>query len=120
MKRYIRFSTNGGPVAGFLFEFGNRAIFIKSNITKVTDKVVRCVINCLCDIKNVSDSIRQGALYNQDTLRDFRRRIAKATLEHVETPSVEYYRISGKDFTLNFPEDDFRRDVIIKEMGGQD
>ena len=115
MKRYIHLSNEvEKPELGFLFEIGNRAIFIKSEMSNLTDRIVRRFINEVCDLKGVGDSIRQSALYNETTLKDFRRRIEKATLEHIETPAVEYYKISGKNFSLSFPVDDFEEQVIVR------
>ena len=114
MKRYIR-STTIETTGGFFLEAGNRAIFFKTEGTNITDKVVRKFINTVCDMKGVGDNIRQSVLYDKPTLADFRRRINRVVLEEVDNPGVHYFSIKGKNFTLNFPEDDFQREVIVVE-----
>lgn len=114
MKRYIRSDEEiYDSEPGFLFEFGNHAIFYKHSGSNLTDNIVRAIINKVCDYRNVSDTIRETALQDRPTLDDFRRRISKATLTKVDTGKVIYYSIKGKYFTMNFPEEDFAREVIV-------
>lgn len=113
MKRLIYSSTEGPLEPGFLFELRNRAFFLRSDSTNVTDKIARKFINAVCDYRGVGDSIRQSALYSKDTLNDFKKRIDKATLQMHDTGKIVYYTISGKGFTLNFPEEDFNQEVIL-------
>lgn len=113
MKRWIHTAedlTDSTP--GFLFNFGNRDIFLRSNKSNLTSKIVRDFINIACDLRNVGDAIREKALYDEATLKDFRSRITKAELEQV---SDDWYRISGRNFTFNFPKEDFDRDVIVRD-----
>lgn len=112
MKRWIHCTTEVDQ-PGFLFEVGNRAIFLKSNQTYLTTKLIRDIINTVCDLRNIDDTRRKAALYHQPTLDDFRKRIAKVTLRHVETDEVEYYSIQGKNFNLNFPADEFNERVVV-------
>lgn len=112
MKRWIHCTTEVDQ-PGFLFEVGNRAIFLKSNQTNLTTKLVRDIINAVCDLRNIDDTRRKAALYHQPTLDDFRKRISKAVLRHIETDKADYYTIQGKYFTLNFPSDDFKDEVVV-------
>lgn len=114
MKRYIRSNTIE-TTEGFFLEVGNRAIFFKTEGVNITDRVIRKFINTICDIKGVGNNIRQAALYDKPTLADFRRRITKAVLEEVNNPGFHYFSVKGKNFTLNFPEDDFQREVVVIE-----
>ena len=114
MKRYIKSNDElNTSEPGFLFEFGNHAVFYKHPGSNLTDNIVRAIINKVCDYRNVSDTIRETALQDRPTLDDFKRRISKATLTKNDTGKVVYYTIKGKYFTLNFPEEDFIKEVIV-------
>ena len=112
MKRWIH-ATTELEEQGFLLNVGNKDFFYRSNASNTTDKIVRIFINKVCDVKGVGDAIRQSALYNEATLKDFKRRIQKATLEHIVTDKVSYYKISGKGFSSSFPEDEFDQWVVV-------
>jgi len=111
MKRYIRSSEDIG-IPGFLFEKGNKAYFYETTSSNITDKIARIFINAVCDERGIGDKIRQSALYSPDTLKDFKRRIDKATLYINENDWGTYYSIKGSGFSLNFPEEEFKTDVI--------
>lgn len=115
MKRYIHASTDINNAAGFVFNFGNKELFYISDSKVITDKVVRAVINKVCDIRGIdSDSkIRQSALYDKRALADFRKRIQHAQLVKHDTGKIIYYTISGKNFSWSFPEADFEHDVLV-------
>lgn len=113
MKRLILATEILDSKDGFLMEIGSKAIFLESDASYVTDKLIRKFINKVCDINRVGDSIRQSALYDKSALNDFRRRISKAHLEKKDSGKIVYYTISGNGFTLNFPKEDFNKDVII-------
>lgn len=112
MKRWIHTSTDNVK-SGFYMTIGNKGIFLESNKRNLTKKIVRDFINKVCDIKNVGDKIRQSALYDEATLKDFQRRITRANLEHRVTDKVSFYSLYGDGFTENFPEDEFERSVIF-------
>ena len=115
MKRYLRCTSDVvSEVDGFLFESGKHALFLENSGSNLTDKIVRKFINKVCDIRGVGESIRSSALYNEATLKDFKRRISKATLqERVLNNGVHFFSISGSGFTLNFPEEEFDDAVIV-------
>lgn len=113
MKRLIYATEVLDASPGFFYEYGNVVIFYKTDATYCTDKIVRKFINTFCDLRGIGDAIRQKALYDKPTLDDFRRRIDKAYLEEKDTGKIIYYTISGKGFTLNFPEEDFKKEVTI-------
>ena len=113
MKWYVRSSEELDIKQGFFFEFKNRAIFLVSDSANITDKIARKFINVVCDLRQVSDSIRNAALYDGATLKDFKKRIDRATLERINTGKIVYYTIKGKGFTLCFPEDEFKETVIM-------
>lgn len=99
---------------GFTFNFGRKEIFVKSDNQNLTNRIIRDFINIVCDIKGVGDAIRKKALYDEATLKDFRRRIMKGTLEHhVTANGTEYYSISGKDYSWSYPADEFEDSVIV-------
>ena len=112
MKRWIH--ASGDLVQdGFFFVLGNKGIFLRSNSKNLTKKILRDLINTVCDIKNVGDAIREAALYNDATLEDFRRRTVKATLQKVDTGKVEYYSIRTPNSISNYPIEDFSRDIVV-------
>ena len=112
MKRWIRCSEE--PIqTGFYFVAGNKGFFLESDASNITDNIARRFINAVCDFRNVGDKIRQSALYNADALKDFKRRITRATLEHIDTGKITYWSIRGHGFTENFPEEDFANDIIL-------
>lgn len=113
MKRYIRASEVLQEKPGFYFTFGNKGIFLQSDAKNLTDHIVRKFINAVCDYKGASDAIRDTALYNQADLKEFRRRIDKATLSLIDTGKITYYSIQGNNFTVNYPEEDFKEDIIL-------
>lgn len=115
MKRYIRaYSEVVDTQKGFLFEFKNHALFYVSDAQNITDKIARTFINKVCDIRGVGDSIRNSALYDAAALKDFKRRIDKAELIETRLSNgKKFYIIRGNGFSLNFPEDDFNREVIV-------
>lgn len=113
MKRYVRSSEELDVKQGFFFEFKNRAIFLESDSANITDKIARKFINAVCDLRQVGDGIRNSAIYNEATLKDFKKRIDRATLERIDTGRLVYYVIKGKGFTLSFPEDEFKETVIM-------
>lgn len=98
---------------GFWFTYRNSGIFLKSDATNITDAVARKFINAVCDMKGVGDAIRQSALYSQDTLKDFKRRIDRATLEHKDTGKITYWSIKGNGFAESWPEEDFEDAVTV-------
>ena len=108
MKRYIHSSEDNAIREGFWFDFGNKAIFLESDSVNVTDKLARKFINKVCDVRNVGDEIRQKALYDRATLKDFKRRIYKATVED----KGSYMSAYGKNWTMNFPYEDWYSEVI--------
>ena len=113
MKRLVYSTVDLESKNGFLFEQGTKAFFLESDVSYLTDKIVRKFINAICDLNGVGDAIRNSALYNEATLKDFKKRISKAVLTKKDTGKIVYYTISGNGFSLNFPEEDFNRDVII-------
>lgn len=115
MKRLISASEEGTTTyKGFTMNIRNKEIFLVSDKAYLTDKIVRDFINTVCDMKNVGDSIRNSALYDTATLKDFKYRIQKATCSHIVTDKVDYYTIQGKNFTESFPSDEFKTSVIFK------
>lgn len=116
MKRYIHSATDRlrYPKQGFLFTYGKHTLFLESSQVNVTDKIARIFINKICDIRNVGPSIRESALYNKDTLNDFKRRIDKAIIEEkpLNDGSV-FYTISGHGFSISYPESDFNEEVML-------
>lgn len=100
---------------GFIFTMGTKCLFYETELTNITDKIARAFINKVCDIKNVGDGIRKSALYNVDCLKDFKKRIAPATLEKTTTQNlqIEFYRIQGKYFSMSLPKDEFIKDVVL-------
>ena len=115
MKRYICSSTALEFKEGFLFNAGNKDFFLESNSANITDKIARKFINALCDLRNVGDALRETSLYDPATLKDVKRRIEKATLEHKDTGKVTYWTITmcHGNCISNFPEEDFAKYVIV-------
>jgi len=113
MKRYVRSAEILESYSGFYFVAGNRGIFLKSNMSNITDRIVRQFINAVCDMRGVGDKIRESALYSEATLKDFKRRIDRAELIHNDTGKITYWTIKGNNFQDNFPEEDFERDIIV-------
>lgn len=115
MKRYIYSSELIECYHGFYFTIGNLAFFLKSDAHNLTDKLIRKFINAFCDKQGVSDAIRQKSLYDKPTLEDFRRRISKCDLNHIDTGKITYWSITGRGMIVNYPEEDFKREVIVFE-----
>ena len=115
MKRYIRCSEVLEDSSGFYFTVGNHAFFLKNDAINLTEKIIRKFINALCDLRGVGDAIRQKALYDKATLNDFRRRISKCTLQHLDTGKITYWSISGPGMIASYPEEDFKNEVIVIE-----
>ena len=115
MKKYIHCADTLEYYDGFYFTVGNHAFFLKSEATNLTEKIIRKFINAVCDLKGVGDAIREKALYDKATLADFRRRISKCTLEHVNTGKITYWSVKGDGMISSFPEEDFKNEVIILE-----
>lgn len=116
MKRYIKSSYEPGWVKqGFLFTLGHKQLFLESESVNLTEKVIRKIINKVCDIKGVGDSIRESALYDKDTLKDFRYRISKASLICKSFDNGQkWYTIAGNNFQLSYPnEEEFNDEVIV-------
>lgn len=115
MKRYVRsYSEVIDTKHGFVFEFKNYALFLESDSQNITDKIARSFINKVCDIKGVGDAIRKSALYDPAALKDFKHRIDRAELvEKSLSNGKKFYTISGDGFSMNFPEADFNREVIV-------
>lgn len=121
MKRWMHTSTHTIDAStgdseiynGFWFTYRSSGIFLKSDATNITDAIARKFINQVCDYKGVGDAIRKQALYSPDTLKDFKRRIDKATLEHKDTGKITYWSIRGNGFTENWPEDEFEDAVTV-------
>ena len=99
---------------GFYFVMGNKGIFVTSNTTKRTDAIARKIIDVIGEVRNVPKETLERAKADKMTLADIKRRTTAATLEHFETSKVEFYRISGKNFTENFPIEDFKNDIICR------
>ena len=115
MKRYIHSSELLECYPGFYFTVGNLAFFLKSDAHNLTDKLIRKFINALCDKKGVGDAIRQKSLYDKPTLEDFRRRISKCDLNHLDTGKVTYWSITNSGMTASYPEEDFAKEVTVLE-----
>lgn len=98
---------------GFLFTAGNKQIFIKSELTRKTDTIARQIIDTIGELRNVPQETLERAKQDKATLEDFKRRTDKATLEFKDTGKIVYYTITGKYFTENFPEKDFKESVIV-------
>lgn len=115
MKRYIKaYSEVIDTKYGFVFEFKNYALFLESDSKNITDKIARSFINKVCDIRGVGDAIRKSALYDPTALKDFKHRIDRAELvTTLLSNGSKYYTIRGNQFSLNFPEEDFNREVIV-------
>lgn len=115
MKRYIRSDYEiTDEKRGFVLEFRRNALFYESDMQNITDKIVRQFIKKVAEINNVSDAIRDAALYDQAALKDFKRKIDKATLVEKDLSNgKKFYTISGNGFSMNFPEDDFNKEVIV-------
>lgn len=115
MKRYVRAEAEIAYTRpGFVMETGRFALFYESDAAYLTDKIVRQFIRKVAEIKGASDAIRDAALYNEAALKDFRRRIDKASLTKKRLGNGKnFYTIAGKEFSLNFPEVDFSREVIV-------
>ena len=99
---------------GFYFVMGNKGIFVTSNTTKRTDAIARKIIDIIGELRNVPKETLDRAKADKMTLDDIKRRTTAATLEHFETSKIEFYRISGKNFTENFPVDDFEKDIVCR------
>ena len=115
MKRLIYASETIESYNGFYFTAGRDGYFLKSEMTNLTDKIIRRFINAVCDRKGVGDKIRESALYDPATLKDFRRRIDKATLEHKVSDKADWYTLSGRGFTVNSPKEEFEKEMQEQE-----
>lgn len=115
MKRYVRAEAEIAYMkSGFVMETGRFALFYESDAAYLTDKIVRQFIKKVAEIRGASDAIRDAALYNEAALKDFRRRIDKASLTKKQLGNGKnFYTIAGNEFSLNFPEEDFNREVIV-------
>lgn len=99
---------------GFYMTFSNKGIFLEDEGTNITDKIARKFINWVCDYKDIGEGIRKKALYDNATLKDFKKRINKADLIKCITENgYNYYSIKGNNFTVNYPVDDFKKDIIL-------
>lgn len=92
-------------------------LLLISDSRNLTEKVIRKLINKVCDLKGAGDSIRQAALYDKDTLDDFRRRIEKVSvIQKTFDNGNKWYTIAGDDFQCNYPsEEEFNDEVIMFE-----
>lgn len=113
MKKLIYASTIQSVQAGFLFNLGNKDFFLESTASNVTDNIARKFVNAICDYKQVSDDLRLRSLNDRYTLNDFKRRIVKAVLKHVDSGKVTFWSIEERNGVSNFPEDDFSKYVVL-------
>ena len=113
MKRWIYATTVLDSRDGFYYVGGRKGYFYESNARNINDSIARVFINAVCDYKGADDSVRQQALADSNVLKTFKRKITRASLEKKDTGKIVYYTISGAGFTENFPEEDFRRDIIV-------
>lgn len=115
MKRYIRSETEiVYERAGFVMEAKRHAFFYESDMTNLTDKIIRQFIKKIAEVNGASEAIRDTALYDEATLKDFRRRIDKATLTKKKLGNGKnFYTISEKEFSMNYPQEDFMNEVIV-------
>ena len=101
---------------GFLFTQGRTEIFLVSDAQRKTDNVARAIIDTLATVRNIPAEVVERAKLDPPTLKDFKRRTDAATLEEKTTPNgTKYYTISGKNFSLNYPAEDFCNDVIVAQ-----
>ena len=112
MKRWIHAFEEVGQ-DGFFFVIRNKGIFLRSNSKNLTKKILRDLINTVCDMNSVGDKIRESALYSEATLEDFRRRTQRAVLKKVDTGKVEYYSIRTPNGTSNYPIEDFKDQISV-------
>lgn len=101
-------------MTGFVMSIGNKDYFMESKAAKRTDKVCAAFIERIGMEKGKSRDFIDRAKTHKPTLDDIRRRIDAATLSKLTTQNgFEYYRISGKNFSFNYPHEDFNNDVIV-------
>lgn len=99
---------------GFYMTFGNKGLFYENSGVNITDKVARAFINAICDYKGIGVALRKKSLYDAPTLKDFKKRIDKATIEkRVCDSGFVFYSIKGNNFTANYPVEDFENEIIM-------
>lgn len=103
---------------GFVFNVGQKMIFIETSAKNKTDKLAYQIIDIIWEIRPfLSADTIERAKKDKPTLADIKRRTDRATLEkRVLQNGIIFYTIKGKNFTCSMPEKDFTNDVIMKGM----
>lgn len=99
---------------GFIFTHGKIEIFLVTDTQRKTDKIARAIIDAIATARNTPAEVIERAKEDAATIKDIKRRTDAATLEEKTTPKgTKFYRIAGKYFSFNYPEEDFYNDVIV-------
>ena len=102
-------------IKGYYFTHGNKGIFIRSDAQKKTDKIARAIIDAVAkNNPKIAPETIERAKTDRATLDDFKKRTDAATLEERTTANgYKYFNISGKNFTVSYPPEDFKNEITV-------
>lgn len=100
-------------IKGFYMAAGRKGYFYKTDSTKRTTAIINAFIEAIATTNNRPQELIERAKADKATHEDIKRRIAPATIEKKDLPTIVFYTIAGKNFTENFPEEDFNNEIVV-------
>ena len=93
---------------------GNKDYILNTDSAKLTKSIIQQFIHYFSDKQNIEEPLKSRLLNDDNVIKDFRYRIVKCEYE-IRKGYIDYYYITGKNFTWSIPVNDECIEFINKE-----
>lgn len=100
-------------VSGFLYSTNKKLFFYETDSKNITKAVIFRFLDEIGKDCNVYYDQIFRIKSDIELQKVFKKGISRATLEKMSKNGVEWYRISGKGFQLNYPIENFNKIVVV-------
>lgn len=116
----MNYFNNTNILYGYAFTIGHYEYFIITSYKRITKQVIKsCMairLKHVCKTDDINDTLNR-CFNDVTTYIAFKKLLQPATISKKQLSNGDYYyTIQGKNFTANYPENDFVNCVVINRL----
>lgn len=95
---------------GFLLTKGKYYYFYETEQTRKSKLLAQCFISeLLKPFKDIPEEMRIKTIIDNNLIKEIYKNIDLCTIEFIELKTINFYKITGKNFSISLPEDDYKQ-----------
>lgn len=98
---------------GYLLTKGKYYYFYETAQTRKSKLLAQCFISQLLKpFKDIPEEMRIKTITDNNLIKEIYKNIDLCTIEFIELKTINFYKITGKNFSISLPEGDYKQCFI--------